>query len=135
MYAQVQDCDQLEIPLPCSLFSVLLALTLEEDPHRNAVQVNYELLIKTVDPENILPAMIARKLISLSEKRKVRDLIDQGRRKYACETVIDSLLENWKEDYFQKFIEVLETNGYGDCAAKIKGWSVNPSFKVLECSC
>ena len=92
-----------------------------EDPGYSAVQENYEILIETIDPGKMLAAMFARKLISMKDKNMIRDLINKDDKEYACETLIDSLLNNWRRDSLLKFLEVLEKRGYNDCAAAIKG--------------
>ena len=91
-----------------------------KDPDYIAVQKNYEMLIETIDPGKILAAMFARQLISMKDKEKIRDLINKDDKEYACETLIDSLLKNWRRDGLVKFLEVLEKRGYKDCAAAIK---------------
>ena len=92
-----------------------------EDPGYSAVQENYEMLTGTIDPGKMLAAMFARKLISMKDKKMIRDLINKDDKEYACETLIDSLLNNWRKGSLVKFLEVLEKRGYNDCAAAIKG--------------
>ena len=91
-----------------------------DDPGYIAVQNNYEMLIETIDPGKILAAMFARQLILMKDKEKIRDLINKDDKEYACETLIDSLLKNWRRDSLVMFLEVLEKRGYNDCAAAIK---------------
>ena len=92
----------------------------EEDVGYNAMQVNYELLTKHLDPQDVLRSMFSHKLISLKEKRKIASRQEQSGRRHACEEMLDILLNNWKTGTYERFIQVLEKSNYKECAAQLQ---------------
>ena len=92
----------------------------EEDVGYNAMQVNYELLSEKIDPRDVLKSMFANKLISLEQKKKIKSIQQQKGKGDACEEMLDTLLYNWKKGTCERFIQVLDSCDYKDCAAELQ---------------
>ena len=102
---------------------VLLAIATvdqKEDVGYNAMQVNYELLTERVDPQDVLKSMFAHELISFEQKKKIKSIQQQKGRGDACEEMLDALFNNWKKGTCERFIQVLGSCDYKDCAANLQ---------------
>ena len=84
------------------------------------MQVNYELLSERIDPQDVLGSMFAHKLISFEEKKKIKSIQQQSGKRSACEEMLDTLFNNWKKGTCERFIQVLESCDYKDCAAQLQ---------------
>ena len=60
------------------------------------MQVNYELLTKAIDPQDVLGSMFSCELISFEEKEKISSIQDERGKRRACEKMVDMLLKSWK---------------------------------------
>ena len=100
------------------------AVDQQNDVGYNAMQVNYELLNKSIDPQDVLGSMFAHKLISFEEKLRIKRIQEQSGKKSACEEMLDTLFKNWKRGNCEIFIQVLESCDYKVCAAQIQSNSI-----------
>ena len=62
------------------------------------MQENYELLTKSIDPQDVLRSLFGHKLISLEQKEKIKSIRQQNGKEDACEEMLDILLKNWKRE-------------------------------------
>ena len=113
----------------CLTFLVAAAVDPGNDVGYNAMQVNYELLTKSIDPEDVLGSMFAHKLISFEEKKRIKRKQEQSGKRSACEEVLDTLFNNWKKGTCERFIQVLDSCDYKDCAAQLQ--SNAPQYKLI----
>ena len=101
-------------------FLALAPADQQSDAGYNAMQVNYEPLTKTVDPEDVLGSMFSCTLISFDEKERISGIQDEKGKKRACQKMLDILLKSWKRGYYEKFIQVLKDCNYEECAAQLQ---------------
>ena len=99
---------------------VLAPADQQSDIGYNALQVNYELLTKIVDPEDILGSSFSCKLISFEEKTMISSVQDERGKRRACQKMLDILLQSWKRGYCERFIQVLKNCNYEECAAQLQ---------------
>jgi len=92
----------------------------EKDVGYNALQVNYELLTKSIDPQDVLRSMFSHQLISLEQKKEIRSMQKQRGKEDACEEMLDILLNNWKRGTCERLIQVLEKSNYKECAVQLQ---------------
>ena len=104
-----------------SLASLVLApADQQNDIGYNAMQVNYEPLTKSIDPEDVLGSMFSCKLISFEEKDRISSVQDERGKRRACQKMLDTLLRSWKRGYYERFIQVLKDCNYKECAAQLQ---------------
>jgi len=92
----------------------------EKDVDYNALQVNYELLTKSIDPQDVLRSMFSHKLISFGQKEKIKNTQQQRGKEDACEEMLDILFKSWKRGTCERLIQVLEKSNYKECAAQLQ---------------
>ena len=92
----------------------------QNDVGYNAMQVNYELLNKSIDPQNVLGSMFAHKLLSFDEKKKITSTQEERGNIRACERMLDILFNKWETGTCERFIQVLENCNYKECAAQLQ---------------
>ena len=84
------------------------------------MQVNYELLTKSIDPQDVLGSMFSHKLISFRQKEKIKNIQQQRGKGNACEEMLDILFKSWKSGTCERLIQVLEKSNYKECAAQLQ---------------
>ena len=84
------------------------------------MQVNYELLTTTIDPQDVLGSMFSCKLTSFEEKERILTTQDERGKRRACEKMVDMLLKSWKKGTCERFIQVLERCDYKECAESLQ---------------
>lgn len=91
-----------------------------EDAGYSSIQVNFELLTETVDPQNVLVKSFSHKLISLEEMKEIERIQLQSGRKKSCEVMIYLLLKEWRSESYNRFLEVLNSCNYEECAVQLQ---------------
>ena len=86
----------------------------------SAIEQNYELLAKTLDPFEDKFQLLFYDLLTMDDLVEVQDAQEMGK-KCACEKMLSLLLKSWKSDSFEKFLQVLYNCGYKECARQIHG--------------
>ena len=103
----------------------------QRDVGYNAIQVNYELLTKSIDPDVVLGSMFSHKILSLEEKEKISSVQVERGKSLACEKMLDMLLKRWKKGTCVRFIQVLQCCKYEECAEQIQSNSILHELHVL----
>ena len=94
------------------------------------MQVNYELLTKHIDPQGVLGSMFARELISFEDKMRIKSTQEQRGKRSACEEMLDILFNKWKKGTCERFIQVLESCDYKECAAQIQSKVISNTYNA-----
>ena len=92
----------------------------DEDIGYRSVQVNSELLTKTIDPKDVLMAMFSHKLISLEEMDEIEKIQSESGKKRACEKMIYFFLKKWRSESYNMFLEVLKSCNYEECTVQLQ---------------
>ena len=121
VFHSASACPCINLGQILSLASLVLApADQRNDIGYNAMQVNYEPLTKSVDPEDVLGSMFSCKLISFEEKERISSVQDERGKRRACQKMLDTLLKSWKRGYYERFIQVLKDCNYEECAAQLQ---------------
>ena len=85
------------------------------------MQENYELLTETLNPLEDKLQLHFYDLLTMDDLVEIEDVHEESGRKCACEKMVTLLLEGWKGDSLEKFLQVLNNCDYKECARQILG--------------
>ena len=102
--------------------------------HEKAVLVdNYSYLANAIVPEDILPEMFARKLITKSQKQKADSHLEKYRKN---QILLDSLLARQEVGAFQRFCDALSaTSGQEYIADRLKECKLTYCYVPIRLLC
>ena len=93
----------------------------QEDGGYSAIQINYELLTRRVDPYNVQTQLFCCDLLTIDDLVDIHEVYEESGKECACEKMIALLLRAWKTNYLDQFIQVLDDCGYKECAKQLSG--------------
>lgn len=75
----------------------------------DALQDNYDLLKKAIDPSDVVDLCFQRKLVSQEQMAEIGATRETKGRYRSCSKLLQAVMSNGSEGVFQTFLEILET--------------------------